>query len=139
MTSEKKIKLVIGTGVTAFVVLQAGFAWGFYLSHFGRVLSSLDIQLENVAHRVVLRERCYDPLNAVLDRLTPRQQGNYEYWTELYRGKNLVAMSERETWGDTSYAHAMIQSADSKGVTVNLDRQEPKPYFNLFEWKSQPN
>ena len=139
MTSEKKVKLIIGIGVTAFVVVQTGVAWGFYLSHFGRIVSSLDIQMENVAHRVVLRERCFDPVNAVLDRVTPGQQGDYEYWTELYRGKSLVATSDRENWGgDTSYPHAIIRNADSTGVTVDLEGQGPKPDLNRFEWRSQP-
>jgi hypothetical protein len=128
-------KLIIAALLVALILFAANAS---RLRMFGRVMDSREIGIGSVPHRVVLRERCVSDLVHVilLDRILRDRLSEYEYWTELRRDGQLVAVSDRYHWDSTAYDHPRIDSADSAGATVSLHPSQPS--VCRFEWLSEP-
>lgn len=128
-------KLIIAALLVALILFAVNAS---RLRMFGRVMDSREIGIGSVPHRVVLRERCVSDLVhfILLDRILRDRLSEYEYWTELRRDGQLVAVSDRYHWDSTAYDDPRIDSADSAGATVSL--HPSRPSVCRFEWLSKP-
>ena len=107
-----------------------------WLRAYGRTVATYNCSIGSVAHLVYLRERNISGLTEfiILDRIFHGRGSDYEYWTELRRGRHLVAVSDRCSWDSMNYMDPRIDTADAVGTTISLDPRPPYQIVHHFPW-----